>query len=80
MASPHAKIARDGANTGMKIMTAIHAMKNIMVLRQPYRSWAYALTRSPANWPTSDEFDKPDCHAGVMRVCPEPGSNCPKRF
>jgi len=38
-----------GANTGMKIMTVIHARKNIMVGRQPKRSCVQALTRRPAS-------------------------------
>lgn len=39
MASPKAKTGREGAKTGMKIMTAIQLMKNIIVGRQPKRSW-----------------------------------------
>jgi hypothetical protein len=35
IASPHAKMDKDGAKTGMKIMTAIHVIKIIMVGRQP---------------------------------------------
>jgi hypothetical protein len=31
-------MGKDGAKTGMKIITAIHAMKTIMVGRQPKRS------------------------------------------
>jgi hypothetical protein len=68
MASPHARIERDGAKTGMKIMTAIHAMKNIMVGRQPKRSCVQALTSRPASWPTSDELDRPDCHEAEMTL------------
>lgn len=74
MASPQAKIERDGAKTGMKIMQAIHAMKNIIVCRHPKRSWAQALTRRPASWPTSAELDKPDCHEGEMMLWPCVGS------
>jgi hypothetical protein len=40
MDSPHARTDREGANTGMKMVIAIHTMKNIMVLRAPKRSWA----------------------------------------
>jgi hypothetical protein len=35
MASPNARTGKDGAKTGIKMVTVIHAMKNIMVGRQP---------------------------------------------
>jgi hypothetical protein len=38
IASPQARTGKEGANTGMKIITAIHAMKAIMVARHPKRS------------------------------------------
>lgn len=79
MASPQARIGRDGVNTGMKIITAIHAMKNIIVCRQPKRSWAQALTSKPASCPTSAELDKPDCHEGEMTLWPCVASKLPKR-
>jgi hypothetical protein len=74
MDSPKARIERDGANTGIKIMTAIHAIKNIIVCRQPKRSWLQALTSKPASWPTSEELDRPDCHVGEMTLWPRVAS------
>lgn len=80
IASPKAKTGSDGAKTGIKIITVIHAMKIIMVIRQPNRSWQYAFTNSPASWPTTDELDRPDCQAGLMRLVPDASSNKPNRF
>lgn len=48
------------------MVTAIHAMKNIIVGRQPYRSWQIAFRTRPASCPTTAEFESPDCHsAGI---------------
>lgn len=79
MASPQARTGRDGAKQGMAIMTAIQAMKNIMVFLAPNLSWHHAFTTNPASWPTSAELDRPDCHAGVMSFSSVPGSYSPKR-
>jgi hypothetical protein len=35
IASPNARTDKDGAKNGIKIITAIHAIKNIIVGRQP---------------------------------------------
>jgi hypothetical protein len=79
MAAPNAKTGSDGAKTGMKITTVIHAMKNIIVRRQPNRSWQTALITSPANWPTRAEFARPDCHSAGMSFCFDASSYTPNR-
>jgi hypothetical protein len=80
IASPKAKTLSEGAKKGMKIMTANQAMKAIIVGRQPNRSWVYALIRSPANWPTREELDKPDCHEGAISFCFDFSSKTPNRL
>jgi hypothetical protein len=37
--------------------------KNIMVGRQPNLSCVQAFMPRPMIWPTTEEFDRPDCHA-----------------
>jgi hypothetical protein len=80
IASPHANTASDGAKTGMKIMTVIQTIKNIIVGRHPNRSCVYALTSSPTSWPTSAAFDNPACHAAVITFSPVAGAYTPNRF
>ena len=70
IASPNARTGREGANTGIKIITVIQAMKNIIVGRHPKRSCAYMLMMRPNSWPTTEELERPDCQeAGIEYFC-----------
>lgn len=52
--------------TGIKIIKAIQTMAAMYVLRLPNRSCAQALIIRPTSWPTTEQFDRPDCHDAVM--------------
>ena len=79
MASPNANTDKEGVKKGIKMTSAIHTMKNIIVFRLPNRSCAHAFRSRPANCPTTAELDRPDCQLGVITFLPgEPGTGVPK--